>query len=237
MKTVKHVLSALLMAASIFAIIECGLFFCDTRKVVQELPGIAERQIQEQGNKTRGALAIIITDQSAQLQKLIATQLANTRSLVSSELDRTRGSLTVLVSAEMDKTRGSLSSATDTLDNRLEVIQRDLNGQILTAGSNLNDRIKDFHVTLETSLRPINAITSQAAGVAPLFLDCDHNADCLFNRWVGVGRGIEQTSESVGKISTDFSILIHKLTEKKPWYKKLPDYFKLGVYGAELAIK
>lgn len=32
-----------------------------------------------------------------------------------------------------------------------------------------------------------------------LFTDCDHNADCAFNRWVGMSRGIEQAAKAWGE--------------------------------------
>ena len=38
----------------------------------------------------------------------------------------------------------------------------------------------------------------------PLFLDCDHNADCVFNRYVGASRGIEHAAQDVSVMSADF---------------------------------
>lgn len=44
---------------------------------------------------------------------------------------------------------------------------------------------------LRGTLKPIGSIASQIDSASPLFLDCDHNSSCLFNRWVGTSRAIE----------------------------------------------
>ena len=37
----------------------------------------------------------------------------------------------------------------------------------------------------------------------PLFLDCDHNPDCVFNRYVGASKGIERAATNFGQASAD----------------------------------
>jgi hypothetical protein len=39
----------------------------------------------------------------------------------------------------------------------------------------------------------------------PLFLDCDHNPDCIFNRYVGASKGVEQAALNFGAASGTFS--------------------------------
>jgi hypothetical protein len=60
---------------------------------------------------------------------------------------------------------------------------------------------QDLKPTLEHSA----AITAQVDGAMPQFLDCDHNPDCVFNRYVGASRGIERAAFNFGKASTDVS--------------------------------
>jgi hypothetical protein len=83
----------------------------------------------------------------------------------------------------------------------------------------------------------------------PLFLDCDHNADCVFNRYVGASRGIERAASNFGKASTDISSAlpqaittwqsigvnangiaanVNQLTKPK-WYDRLLGYGLNGV--------
>jgi len=57
----------------------------------------------------------------------------------------------------------------------------------------------DLKPTLENSA----AVTAQVNGALPLFLDCDHNPDCAFNRYVGASKGIERAAMNFGQASTD----------------------------------
>jgi len=65
----------------------------------------------------------------------------------------------------------------------------------------LDELRSDLRPTLEHS----GAITAQVNEALPMFLDCDHNADCVFNRYVGASRGIERAAFNFGKSSTDIS--------------------------------
>jgi len=47
------------------------------------------------------------------------------------------------------------------------------------------------------------SIAAQADAAAPMFLDCDHNPDCLFNRYVGASKGIERASVNVVLMTAD----------------------------------
>jgi len=57
---------------------------------------------------------------------------------------------------------------------------------------------------LQPALRRSSSIAAQIDSALPLFLDCDHNADCVFNRYVGVSRGIEGAAMDVSGMSRDF---------------------------------
>jgi Na+-transporting methylmalonyl-CoA/oxaloacetate decarboxylase gamma subunit len=237
MKTTKIVFVFIFLAIVAYPAIELGIMFRKSGNAAAELPKVVERQIKEQGEKTRLVAATVITQQSEELKKLVISELGNTRTLVSSELDRTRVSLATLASGEMDKTKTSLSDAIATLDNRLGAIQGDLNGQLTGFRTDTTSQLSGISGQFNANLQPFVSIGRQIDSAAPLFLDCDHNADCLFNRYVGTARGTEKTAESIGNISADISTLTRKLTEKKPWYKHLNDYFKLGIYGTATFLK
>jgi hypothetical protein len=104
---------------------------------------------------------------------------------------------------------------------------------------------QDLKPTLENSA----AITAQVSDAMPLFLDCDHNSDCVFNRYVGASRGIELAAMNFGKASTDVSTAlpgaittwqsiganangiatnVNQLTKPK-WYDRLIGYGLNGV--------
>ena len=62
---------------------------------------------------------------------------------------------------------------------------------------------------LRLDLKPVldnsAAIAAQVNAALPLFLDCDHNVDCAFNRYVGASRGIERAALNFGQASTTFN--------------------------------
>jgi hypothetical protein len=102
---------------------------------------------------------------------------------------------------------------------------------------------------LKPTLEQTAAITAQVSDAMPLFLDCDHNPDCVFNRYVGASRGIELAAMNFGKASTDVSTAlpgaittwqsiganangiasnVNQLTKPK-WYDRLIGYGLNGV--------
>jgi hypothetical protein len=102
---------------------------------------------------------------------------------------------------------------------------------------------------LKPALDHSGSITAQVNDALPLFLDCDHNPDCVFNRYVGTSRGIERAALNFGKASTDIStaipqaittwqsiglnvnavaINVNQLTKPK-WYDRLIGYGLNGV--------
>lgn len=172
--------------AATFAAVELGLLFIEGQKAIAALPVIAERQVREQGEKTR-----------VFAKEIIEKEMADTRLMLSAELEGTRD----FASQEIALARNDIKGIADLADSRLAGIQRDLNTQLASAGANLNDRAVDLNRTLELTSAPYRSIGQQFSDAAPLFLDCDHNADCLFNRWVGMGRGVEDISLSLGSIA------------------------------------
>ena len=61
---------------------------------------------------------------------------------------------------------------------------------------------------LRGDLRPVVAhaasVAKQVDDAAPLFLDCEHNRDCFFNRYVGASQSIERAAGNFAEVSLDF---------------------------------
>ena len=78
--------------------------------------------------------------------------------------------------------------------------------------------------SLERELRPTLRhsadIAAQIDDSLPMFLDCDHNPDCVFNRYVGVSRGIETAATDVSGMSRDF---------RRDWPAYLKTWQDIGV--------
>ncbi len=113
-------------------------------------------------------------------------------------------------------------------------------------------------VEMRADLRPLLEyaanITGQVADAAPLWLDCDHNPNCAFNRYVGVARGVEQMALAWGKaapgltvsadkflfhfagITADAHTFTTKFVAPRPFSAKFWDGVKTGAYIAARAI-
>ena len=129
--------------------------------------------------------------------------------------------LRLLVIAEIDRQGSQLRG---TADARLASIEKRTFGLVGTVVSSANARVadtlkradraldsleelrKDLQPTLQnaqTMTANAATITAQVSDALPLFLDCDHNADCAFNRYVGAARGVENAARNFGAVSLD----------------------------------
>jgi hypothetical protein len=61
-----------------------------------------------------------------------------------------------------------------------------------------------LELELQPTLRHSASIAAQIDDSLPMYLDCDHNPDCLFNRYVGVSRGVETAAIDISGMSRDF---------------------------------
>jgi hypothetical protein len=166
-----------------------------------------------------------LTAESAAYRKDLSAHLAAIERLV----DRRTGDALEEVRATRVEMSGRIGDALTRVDAALETVEA---------------LRSDIQPTLDNAA----GITGQVNGALPLFLDCDHNADCVFNRYVGAARGIERASANVGEMSTAFRAAvpralvtweqigsnatsstgnIARITTPK-WYDRLPAW---GYYG------
>jgi len=64
-------------------------------------------------------------------------------------------------------------------------------------------KVEELRGDLKPTLDHAGSVAKQVDDAAPLFLDCEFNADCLFNRYVGASKGIERAALNFGQMSTD----------------------------------
>jgi len=83
-----------------------------------------------------------------------------------------------------------------------------------------------LELELRPTLRHSAAIAAQIDDSLPMFLDCDHNPDCVFNRYVGVSRGIETAAIDVSGMSRDF---------RRDWPAYLKTWQDIGVQADAFA--
>jgi ABC-type transporter Mla subunit MlaD len=64
-------------------------------------------------------------------------------------------------------------------------------------------KIEELRGDLKPMLDHTASLTKQVDDAAPLFLDCEFNPDCVFNRYVGASKGIERAALNFGQMSAD----------------------------------
>lgn len=89
------------------------------------------------------------------------------------------------------------------------------------------------------ALEEWHGLTAQFQQAAPLFLDCDHNPDCVFNRYVGLAQNWEQTSRAVSRAAPDTAAALREGSQAardlaqsgaaiaRSWEKQTPLYVRL----------
>jgi hypothetical protein len=76
-------------------------------------------------------------------------------------------------------------------------------GDTLARADRALGTVEALRADLKPSLDHSAAITAQVNDALPLFLDCDHNQDCVFNRYVGASKGIEHAAMNLGEMSQE----------------------------------
>lgn len=168
------------------------------------------------------------------------------------ELDRSVDKLVAIANTQGDKARDAAVEAIDGAKGdviaQVVGIRGDLAAQLaktngdvgtaVAAVTRLSDTTSKLTVDLDSGVKQLN-------DTAPLFLNCDHNPDCLFNRYVGVSKSVEQASQTVAihlpilaaaldaqsshttsitanvaEITKDAAIITDKIVAPVPWWRK-----------------
>jgi hypothetical protein len=131
----------------------------------------------------------------------------------------------VAVSRELQETRVGLlnqvaAARRDVLtrtERQVAALRVDVMAQIAQIRATADRRVGDSLARVDTAvgeieqirrgLQPIlvhtASVTRQVDDAAPLFLDCEYNPDCVFNRYVGASKGIERAALNFGQMSSD----------------------------------
>lgn len=140
----------------------------------------------------------------------VTVELRATRTAVLAEAQAARGDLTGQVEAE----RKDLLARTE---RQMAALRKDAMsdvGQIRstadrTVGDTLArvdtalEKVEELRADLKPALVQAVSITKQVDDAAPLFLDCEYNSDCVFNRYVSASKGIERAAMNFAQMSSD----------------------------------
>ncbi len=137
----------------------------------------------------------------------VPQEFALTRSELLAEARAARRDLLARTERQVTGMRGDAASQLtefrETADRRVGDTLARADAAIAT----LDNLRQDVKPVLEHSA----AITAQVDDSLPLFLDCDHNPDCLFNRYVGASKGIERAAGNLGAASDDIRGALPKM--------------------------
>lgn len=130
----------------------------------------------------------------------IPAEIASTRRELLREATATRRDLLQRSDRQVTALRidlmNEVSAIRETADRRI--------GDTLTRADAALEAVNGLRQDLKPTLDHSAAITAQVNDSLPLFLDCDHNPDCIFNRYVGTSKGIERAALNFGEASQDF---------------------------------
>ena len=140
---------------------------------------------------------------------------------VSVELQATRSALVAEVAAARGDLASQIESARKDLLGRTErqvaALRTDVLCEVAQIRSVADRRVGDTLGRVDTALSKVEelrgdlkptldhtaSVTKQVDDAAPLFLDCEFNTDCVFNRYVGASKGIERAALNFGQMSAD----------------------------------
>lgn len=173
MKDMHELLKMALLGALIAMAISGVLLIGTATRVIDALPALVHQEVADARDQAIAAVTGELRDARADA----VDQIAKTRAAAVGEIAQTRKALVIQV-----------------LDARLDLDQKIVAGLTLAHlhATEFEDRFDDTNKILMATARPIVSVGHQIDSAAPLFLDCDHNPDCLFNRYVGLSRGVEE---------------------------------------------
>jgi hypothetical protein len=173
-KTFKEFLKCLTLAFL------CSLLLGGT-VAIWRLPMIVDRQ----ADKTRDALTAQISSAIADANGRIADTIADLNRHTRAAMGQVH-----FAAANADRRTGEaleiISSAAAQADRQLAGARSDLNGQLTMLNS-----------TASALAKPLAGSAQQVDDALPLWLDCEYNPDCAFNRYQGVAKAVEQAAIAI----------------------------------------
>ena len=212
MATIKEALKCALLAALVLAVAFGIRIEIAAEKATAAAPELLDARLAAIGSAANEDLVSEIDKQAAELRKQInaLTALASLRSQQSLDLADKHATATEAV-----------------IDSQLAALNTTLSQNAAPYASLpplLEKQLTQLNATLATSAQPIRETAQQLDDAAPLFLDCDHNPDCFFNRYQGVSKSIEKVGESSQGIAADVKREADQLTKPQTFWGQLKSW-------------
>lgn len=192
-----------------------------------ELPAIADKRlaaIQDQTLELVNVHAKNLEGQLAGAVKITDARLAS----IEATADRQLGVASGAIATVSQAAASALPAVTASVSHSLDGITLDVH-QVTT---------------------PAASLVTQFNDTAPLFLDCEYNPDCAFNRFQGTSKAFEKTMQAVAKAAPQTADSFTKIaghaekiagsaekgadafTAPKPWWKHCLDYLNAAAAAA-----
>lgn len=173
------------------------LWILSVREVTLAQKGAATAAIHEEADKTRTWLV----SADGPITKL-DNQITGLRADTFREIHLQAGGLQEQITGiRMDASKNMVAVVEIAHDSGL-VLNDFISGTQNHANGAL-DAIAGLRSDMKPTLANAASLSAQFADAAPLFLDCEANQDCLFNRYVGASKGIEKAAINFGAMSAD----------------------------------
>jgi hypothetical protein len=162
----------------------------------------------------------------AAVERQIREQSKETRTAALAAIGDTRRELLV----EVARTRGDLLTRVDRLTDVSERALSEVTASV--------DAVSDTATGLRPVLENAAKITAQVNDVLPMFVDCDHNPDCVYNRYVGVAQPAEKAMRAVAETAPETLKSVESTASSvasiaRSWEKHTPLYVRvLGWLGS-----
>jgi len=162
----------------------------------------------------------------AAVERQIREQGKETRTTALAAIGDTRRELW----AEVARTRGDLFARVDRLTDVSERALSEVTASV--------DAISGTATELRPVLENAAKITAQVNDVLPMFVDCDHNPDCVYNRYVGVAQSTERAMRAVAETAPETLKSVESTAGSvasiaRSWEKQTPLYVRvLGWLGS-----
>lgn len=201
------------------------------------LPGLLDATLVREGAATRAAAVSAIHSEAARLD----ARLGSIQGQTFGEVSRTRLDLLERVDRLTEVSERSIAGLTWRADAQLTKLNETVASNLGRANDSLAD-VSQTAAALRPALDNTAKITAQIDDALPLYLDCDHNADCVFNRYVGVAQSTEKAMREVartapGTLKSVESTASSVASIANSWEKQTPIYIRALGWAGSLFMK
>jgi hypothetical protein len=215
MKLVRDVLVCVLLAVLVVAVVYGILFVRAATVVVAAVPGevAATRtaligEVRQTREDLNWQILFVREELTGQLSRVLDGDPG-----AKNPMDRTplRGALIGEIQAArkelLDPKTGQMTALRMDVMAEVRAIHSDSNkrfGDTLARADTALGKIEELRSDLKPVLDHAGNLAKQVDDTAPMFLNCEYNPDCIFNRYVGASKGIERAALNFGQMTTDF---------------------------------